>query len=113
MTSLEHCIVLHRVVAAVAHEMLYTEDELRCGTTKPVARARQLAWWLTREITGATYPDLARIVSRDRTTLMHGCQKIASLLHVDAALARQMRSVIARLDVQQRARMSPAEAAAE
>ncbi len=52
-----------------------TRDEL-CGRarTRAVAAARQELWWLIRNHPERSYsfPEIARIVGRDHTTVLHG-----------------------------------------
>ena len=38
-------------------------------------RARWMIYWAVRKATGMSFPMMARILDRDRTTIIHGCKK--------------------------------------
>ncbi len=42
-------------------------------------RIRQYAMWRARNETGRSYPEIARVVGMDHTTVIHGCAVIESL----------------------------------
>lgn len=46
---------------------------------KPVARARQLAMYLSHVVLGRTLMDIGRAFGRDRTTVSHACALIEDL----------------------------------
>jgi chromosomal replication initiator protein len=55
----------------------------------PVARARQLAMYLSRELTDLSLPEIASAFNRrDHTTVMHAIRKVEGRVLEDAALAR-------------------------
>jgi len=60
-----------------------------------VARARQLAMYLSRQLCRASFPDIGRrFGGKDHTTVMSACKKIARLVEQDAStrnLVEQMR----------------------
>jgi chromosomal replication initiator protein len=57
----------------------------------PVARARQIAMYLTRELTDLSLPAIAKAFKRrDHTTVMHAVRKVERLALEDAALARTL-----------------------
>lgn len=45
---------------------------------QPVAKARQEAMRLIRDVTGLSYPQIGRIFDRDHTTALHACRVIGS-----------------------------------
>ena len=52
-------------------------DILSKKRKKNIAYARQVAMFLTRELTGSSFPKIGEAFSgRDHTTIMHGCEKI-------------------------------------
>ena len=54
-----------------------------------LVRARQIAMWLMRELTTASYPTIGfAFGNRDHTTVMHGVRKINVLLQKDLKLAK-------------------------
>jgi len=57
----------------------------------PIARARQLAMYLTRELTELSLPEIAAAFNRrDHTTVMHAIRKVEARVLEDAALARMI-----------------------
>lgn len=71
-----------QVLAAVAeHFRILPDALLRHDRAQPISRWRQLAMYLIREICGASYPEIARVINRaDHTTVMYGCRVIERLL---------------------------------
>jgi chromosomal replication initiator protein len=64
------------------------------GRTKDVAFARQMAMYLAREETDASLPQIGEALGgRDHTTVMHGWEKIASLIERDDRLRREMLAI--------------------
>ncbi|MCB1473808.1 MAG: hypothetical protein KDJ68_13240 [Rhodobiaceae bacterium] len=62
-------------------------SELRSERRKTdVALSRQIVMWLARELTTLSLPRIGRYLSRDHTTVLHGCQKIDRLRHTDPEL---------------------------
>jgi chromosomal replication initiator protein len=75
------------------------EDVLSRSRTARIARARQLAMFLSRELTDSTLPDIGRqFGGRDHTTVMHGCQQVQRKLTHDAGLRAAITRVRAILD---------------
>jgi chromosomal replication initiator protein len=57
----------------------------------PIARARQIAMYLTRELTDLSLPAIAETFNRrDHTTVMHAIRKVESRALEDAALSRTL-----------------------
>jgi chromosomal replication initiator protein len=55
-------------------------NELRAQSRSPrVSTPRQIAMYLLREHCDLSYPQIGRVLRRHHTTVMHGCQRIASL----------------------------------
>lgn len=54
---------------------------------KEVARPRQVAMYLARELTPKSLPDIGRLFNRDHTTVLHGVRKIESLMAQDVDFA--------------------------
>lgn len=56
-----------------------------------IARPRQIAMFLAREMTGQSFPEIARrLGGRDHTTAMHGFRTIERLHVVDGAIAESV-----------------------
>ncbi len=70
------------------------------GTSRarPVARPRQIAMYLLREETGASFSEIgAALGGRDHTTVLYACDKIASLVDQDPDLYREIQALRERL----------------
>jgi len=67
------------------------EDILSKKRKKDIAFARQVAMYLTRELTGNSYPKIGGAFGgRDHTTIMHGCEKIEKGIKVDENLKKDL-----------------------
>lgn len=61
---------------------------------REVARPRQVAMYLAKQLTSRSYPDIGRAFGgRDHTTVIHACETITALLTRDAQLAEQVQMV--------------------
>lgn len=61
---------------------------------REVARPRQVAMYLSKQLTNRSYPDIGRAFGgRDHTTVIHACETIVSLMPRDAQLAEQVELV--------------------
>lgn len=58
-----------------------------------VLRARQVAMYLARELTGLSYPRLAAAFGRDHTTVLHACRKVEAEMANDATLSGRVNEV--------------------
>jgi chromosomal replication initiator protein len=58
---------------------------------REVARPRQVAMYLAKQLTNRSYPDIGRAFGgRDHTTVIHACETIAGLLPRDSQLAENV-----------------------
>jgi chromosomal replication initiator protein len=79
---------LRQVSSAVAKHFQLSMNDLKGESRQQgVVRARSLAMYLCREITGASYAEVGKFFGgRDHTTVLHACRKIDGQLASDAAL---------------------------
>jgi chromosomal replication initiator protein len=84
-----------RIRDAVAHEFGLTVDALLSPSrAAPVARARQLAMYLTRKLTDLSLPAIAADFNRrDHTTVLHAIRTVERRALEDAALARTLERI--------------------
>lgn len=69
--------------------------------TKSIAFPRQIAMFLSRELTDYSLPKIGEeFGGRDHTTVIHACEKISSLLEKDAELQKQIKEIQEKLKVQ-------------
>lgn len=63
--------------------------------TQDIVRARHVAWWLCRELTERSYPQIAqKFGGRDHTTIIAGRQRIDDVRKIDPKLARDLDELI-------------------
>lgn len=63
--------------------------------TRAIARPRQIAMWLARELTTHSLPEIGDIFGgRDHTTVIHACRTIASLRGKDSQLNNELHILI-------------------
>ena len=56
-----------------------------------IARPRQLAMFLCKELTSYSYPEIGRAFGgKDHTTVIHAVRKIESILEIDQKLKKQI-----------------------
>jgi chromosomal replication initiator protein len=84
-----------RVVAAFG---VSEAELLGASRLRGVLRARQVAMYLARDLTGLSLPRLgAAFGGRDHTTVLHACRKVEEEMASDAVLAKrvsELRSVL-------------------
>ena len=77
--------------ATATYHQLSLDDLLSKRRTKDVVRARQIAMYLAREETDASYPKIgAAMGGRNHSTVLYGYQKIAKTVETDEALRREI-----------------------
>lgn len=63
--------------------------------TRAIARPRQVAMWLTRELTPHSLPEIGDAFGgRDHTTVLHACRTIADLRRTDSVLNNDLHVLI-------------------
>ena len=62
-----------------------------------IVRPRQLAMYISRELTDHSLPEIGRAFSRDHSTVMHACQRIQEELETNIRLRRDFEALKASL----------------
>lgn len=76
--------IVRDVERAVCLRFNITPEVMRSPVrTRRIARARQIAYFLAREMTNASYPQIGRHFRRDHTTAISGRRRVLSLLSTD------------------------------
>jgi chromosomal replication initiator protein len=85
-------ITLARIRQVIAEHFQITNEELVGGRrTKELSWARQIAMYLSRELTDSSLPKIGmEFGGRDHTTVMHACDKVKGLLATDPSLVSQI-----------------------
>lgn len=88
----ERRVTVDMIQKAVAeHYSLKQADLISERRARAVARPRQVAMWLAKQITTRSLPDIGRrFGGRDHTTVLHAVRRIDSLKSEDAAIARDI-----------------------
>lgn len=88
-----------QIINEVARYFGIEESALRGpGRSQAIARPRQIAMYLIREETGESLPQIGALLGgRDHTTILHGCERIASLIEEDPDIRREVLSIRQRL----------------
>jgi chromosomal replication initiator protein len=89
----------HQVQEAVAARLDLSVDDILSPTrSAPIARARQLAMYLTRELTDLSLPAIAEAFNRrDHTTVMHAIRKVERGALEDPSLSRAVEELTTEL----------------
>lgn len=82
-----------RKVVAEYYEVT-VKDLMGKKRTRSIARPRQIAMSLSRELTGDSYPDIGQSFGgRDHSTVMHACNKIDELRKDDPVLDKEYKAL--------------------
>jgi len=92
-------VTVDEIQKAVAeHYLLKQADLLSERRTRAVARPRQLAMYLAKNLTTRSYPDIGRrFGNRDHTTVLHAVRRIEQLKTEDAAIAADVEAITRKL----------------
>jgi chromosomal replication initiator protein len=89
-------ILIAQVLVAVGEYYGLTPDEITAKgrSIGEVVRARQIAHYLARKMTGRSYPEIGRqIGDADHSTVIHGCRKIEALLTTNPEVRTDVDSI--------------------
>ena len=84
--SLKKSSKINRVIQTVCDEFTIAREQiLGPRRSRYLSRPRQIAFWLCRETTQASFPQIGMAFDRDHTTILHGCRQVDSWI-IDAPL---------------------------
>lgn len=84
--------------AAAEHYSIRIDDMSAKIRTKEIATARQVAMYLSRELTGTSLPKIGEgFGGRDHTTVMYACEKIKNALKSDSVIKEAIKSISSKL----------------
>lgn len=87
------------VIRVVSEQYGFSEEELLSARRQePLALARHIAMYLAKVCTGRSYPEIARRLVRDHTTIMHGVRRIEKLMTESSALLEEVKTLRTRLE---------------
>ena len=95
----ERKVTVDMIQKAVAeHYALKQADLISERRARAVARPRQVAMWLAKQITTRSLPDIGRrFGGRDHTTVLHAVRRIEALKAEDAGIARDIDVLLRKL----------------
>jgi chromosomal replication initiator protein len=95
----ERRVTVDMIQKAVSeHYSLKQADLISERRARAVARPRQVAMWLAKQITTRSLPDIGRrFGGRDHTTVLHAVRRIESLKAEDAGIARDIDVLLRKL----------------
>ena len=74
-----------------SHFSIRTSDMFSARRSRQIARPRQIAMYLAKNLTSLSYPEIGRrFGNRDHTTIMHAVRKIEELMSTDSALSEDI-----------------------
>jgi chromosomal replication initiator protein len=80
------------------HYSLKQADLISERRARAVARPRQVAMWIAKQITTRSLPDIGRrFGGRDHTTVLHAVRRIEALKAEDAGIARDVDALMRKL----------------
>lgn len=89
-------ILIAQVLVAVGEYYGLTPEEIivKDRSLGEVVRARQIAHYLARKMTGRSYPEIGRQIGEvDHSTVVHACRKIEGLLETNAEVRTDVDSI--------------------
>ncbi|PLS15794.1 chromosomal replication initiator protein DnaA [Bacillus sp. M6-12] len=100
-SSKPRIITIHEIQKTVGeHYSVKLEDFKAKKRTKSVAFPRQIAMYLSRELTDSSLPKIGdEFGGRDHTTVIHAHEKISKLMQTDSVLQKQVKEIQERLRV--------------
>jgi chromosomal replication initiator protein len=80
-----------QIIARVADHYHVRPTDIR-GNRRPanIAHPRQVAMYLTRRITGLSFPEIGREFNRDNSTVQHGCKKVETEIRTNPNLRAEL-----------------------
>ena len=87
-----HRLTVEEIQLAVAeYYNLRQSDLLSARRSRAVARPRQVAMWLSKQLTTKSFPEIGRkFGGRDHTTVIHGVRKIEELREGDSVFLEEV-----------------------
>lgn len=99
LTCVERKVTVDQIQKTVSeHYGLKQADLISERRARAVARPRQVAMWLAKQITTRSLPDIGRrFGGRDHTTVLHAVRRIEALKEVDPVIARDVETLLRKL----------------
>lgn len=95
--ELKHPVTAAQVVRHTCKYYGFTEEQLKSPQRgKNITQARQMAMYLVRDLTKMSFPEIAKLFSRDHSTVQHSVRKIEdALIEQDPQITQTVENIIA------------------
>ena len=91
LRSIDRKTTIDEIQKKVAEHFNISVKELQSSRrARTVARPRQIAMYLAKQLTSRSLPEIGRKFDRDHTTVMHAVRKVEELIVEDPALAENI-----------------------
>ena len=91
LRSIDRKTTIDEIQKKVAEHFNISVKELQSSRrARTVARPRQVAMYLAKQLTSRSLPEIGRKFDRDHTTVMHAVRKVEELIIEDASLAENI-----------------------
>ena len=91
LRSIDRKTTIDEIQKKVAEYFNISVKELQSSRrARTVARPRQIAMYLAKQLTSRSLPEIGRKFDRDHTTVMHAVRKVEGLIGEDASLAESV-----------------------
>jgi chromosomal replication initiation ATPase DnaA len=90
-TKIAHALILHAIVRAIEQNYGVEHGVLkRTVRTAKTVEPRQMAYYLLREIGGASLKKIGVLFERDHSTVKHGIQRVSERVQTDEVYAARV-----------------------
>ena len=94
LRSIDRKTTIDEIQKKVAEYFNISVKELQSSRrARTVARPRQIAMYLAKQLTSRSLPEIGRKFDRDHTTVMHAVRKVEGLIGEDASLAESVNAL--------------------
>lgn len=94
----EKVITLEYIKDVVADFYSISKNDLISKSRQQnIARPRQVAMYISRNLTDLSLIKIANSFDRDHSTVMHGCEKIESMMSEDLGFSKEIKSLISKI----------------
>ena len=94
LRSMDRKTTIDEIQKKVAEYFNISVKEMQSSRrARNVARPRQIAMYLAKQLTSRSLPEIGRKFDRDHTTVMHAVRKVEELIVEDTALAESVNAL--------------------
>lgn len=98
LASYDRAVTLDNIKRTVAaYYNIRLADLTSVRRTRTLARPRQIAMALSKELTRHSYPEIGAAFGKDHTTVLHACRKVAELCREDDRLKEDYENLLRQL----------------